>query len=77
MDYKNEDQMEINTDKQDTEENKDKTNNMTTHNDPTIKRGKQPTIRYHQLDSGPYSGSNSQRQKSNKPTSNGKVSENQ
>jgi hypothetical protein len=45
MDYKNENQMEISTDKQDKEESKDKTNNSTRNNDPTIKGGKQPTIR--------------------------------
>jgi hypothetical protein len=53
IDYKNENQMEISTDKQGKEESKDKTNNTTRNNDPTIKRSKQPTIRYHQLDRGP------------------------
>jgi hypothetical protein len=40
MDYNNENKMEISTEKQDKVEIKDKMNNLTRNNDPTITKGK-------------------------------------
>jgi hypothetical protein len=78
MDYEN--QMEITTEKRDKVESKDKLNNMTKNNDPVTKvkqASTQPTIRYHQLDRGPYTVAVTANDKSSKPTSHRKIPQNQ